>query len=145
MALVNGCNLPEELYYLVDKHTWLRMETEGTVAIGLSDVAQNMAKSIISVTARKAGRKVDKGQSLATVESGKFVGPVPAPVAGEVVAINEQLMAKPALINEDPYGQGWIAKMKPSDWEGDKSTLVTGAEGLESYRQYLDSQGIKCE
>jgi glycine cleavage system H protein len=121
------------------------METEGTVVVGLSDVAQNMAKTIIAVTARKAGRTVEKGQSLATVESGKYVGPVPAPVAGEVVAINEQLASKPSLINEDPYGEAWIAKMKPSDWEADKTTLVTGAEGLEAYRQYLDSQGIKCE
>jgi glycine cleavage system H protein len=145
MALVNGCNLPEDLYYLVEKHTWLRMETEGVVVVGLSDVAQNLAKTIIAVTARKAGRTVEKGQSLATVESGKYVGPVPAPVAGEVVAINEKVTSKPILINEDPYGDGWIAKIKPSDWEAERASLATGAEGLEAYRQFLDSQGIKCE
>jgi len=83
MATVNHCNLPDDLHYLVEKHVWARPE-DGVVVVGLTDVAQSLAKGIISVTLKKTGRKLAKGKSLGTVESGKWVGPVPAPVAGEI-------------------------------------------------------------
>lgn len=143
MATVNHCNLPDDLYYLVDKHVWARQE-DGQVVVGLTDVAQNLAKSIISVTLKKPGRKLAKGKSLGTVESGKWVGPVPAPVAGELLEINDALTGDPGLLNRDPYGEGWIAKLAPDDWEGDSAELVTGEAGLEAYRAFLDREGISC-
>ena len=83
MATVSNCNLPEDLYYVVEKHVWARHE-DGVVTVGLTDVAQNLAKGIISVSPKKVGRKVEAGKSVATVESSKWVGPVPCPVAGEI-------------------------------------------------------------
>ncbi|NNN16462.1 MAG: glycine cleavage system protein GcvH [Acidimicrobiaceae bacterium] len=144
MASVNGCNLPDELYYVVDKHVWARPEGS-EIVVGLTDVAQSMAKSIISVTAKGAGKAVKRGKSLATVESGKWVGPVPSPVEGEIVAVNESLFANPGLLNSDPYGDGWIARVNPSDWEQDVVELVTGVQGVEAYRAFLDAAGISCE
>jgi glycine cleavage system H protein len=143
MATVNHCNLPEELYYLVDKHVWARPE-DGVVVVGLTDVAQNLAKSIISVTLKRTGRKLAKGKSLGTVESGKWVGPVPAPVAGEIAEVNEALTADPGLLNRDPYGDGWIAKLAPDDWDTDAADLLTGQPGLDAYRAFMDEQGISC-
>ena len=78
MALVNNCNIPEDLYYVVDKHVWARKDGD-LVTVGMTDVAQNLAKSIIAVTLKKPGRAVARGRNIATVESGKWVGPVPAP------------------------------------------------------------------
>lgn len=140
---VNGCNIPEDLYYLVEKHVWARPEGD-LVVVGLSDVAQHLAHTVISVSARGAGKAVRKGRSVATVESGKWVGPVPAPVGGEIVEVNEQLATNPSLVNEDPYGAGWVAKLRPDDFSADSSDLVTGAEGVERYRSFLEAEGIVC-
>jgi glycine cleavage system H protein len=145
MATINGCNIPEDLYYLTEKHVWARPDGEGLVTLGLSDVAQHLAGNVLSVTTKKVGRTVPKGQSVATIESAKWVGPVPAPVGGEIVEINEAARANPGVVNQDPYGSGWIAKIKPSDWEGEKAALATGPAGIEAYRVFLDSRGIRCD
>lgn len=144
MATVNNCNLPEDLHYLVERHVWCR-EEQGVVTVGMTDVAQNLAKTIIAVTPKKIGRAVTKGQSLATVESGKWVGPVPSPVDGEVLETNAAVVAAPATVNSDPYGEGWIVRLRASDWAADSSGLATGEDGIEAYRRFLDSEGITCE
>lgn len=143
MAVVNSCNIPEDLYYFVAKHVWARVEGD-LLTVGLTDVAQNMAKTIITVTPKAVGKSVPKGKNIATVESGKWVGPVPAPVAGEIVEVNEAVVATPTLVNRDPYGDGWIARLRPADWVLDSADLVTGAAGVDAYREFLDAQGISC-
>ncbi len=144
MAVVTGCNIPDDLYYIVDKHVWARPEGD-LVVVGLTDVAQSLAKTIISVSLKSVGKPVKAGRSLATVESGKWVGPVPSPVEGEVVEVNVALNSHPQVLNDDPYGEGWVAKIRATDWERDAATLVTGEEGLARYREFLAEQGITCE
>jgi len=143
MPLVNNCNLPEDLYYVVAKHVWARRDGD-LVTVGMTDVAQNLAKTIIAVTPKAAGKPVKKGRNVATVESGKWVGPVPAPVGGEIAEVNEALTTTPGLINSDPYGAGWVARLRPADWDADSADLVTGQEGIEEYRRFLDAEGIAC-
>src|ERR1700752_3500512 len=127
MSAVLGCNIPEDLYYFIEKHVWARRDGD-VVVVGLTDVAQHLAKGIISVTTKRAGRSLAKGKSVGTVESSKWVGPVPAPVSGEIVEVNEALTGDPGLLNRDPYGEGWIAKLKPDDWDSDSADLVTGPD-----------------
>lgn len=143
MAVVNHCNLPEDLYYIVTKHIWARRDGE-LVTVGMTDVAQSLAHTIVAVTPKAAGRSVEKGRNIATVESGKWVGPVTAPVGGEIVEVNEALASSPSLVNTDPYGEGWVARLRPSNWEADQADLVTGPDGVEAYRQFLDAEGIAC-
>lgn len=145
MTTINGCNLPRELYYLIEKHVWARAEDGGLVTIGMNDVAQHLAGNVLSLTAKKVGRSVPKGQSVATIESAKWVGPVPAPVSGEIVEVNEAARKNPKILNLDPYGEGWIVRLKPTDWEGDKAALATGPAGIEAYQASLDAQGIRCD
>lgn len=143
MATVCNCNIPDDLFYLVEKHVWGRREGE-QVVVGLTDVAQNLAKTIIAVTPKAVGRTIRKGQNIATVESGKWVGPVPSPVAGQIVAINDAVVATPATVNGDPYGAGWIARLEPADWAADSADLVTGAAAIEAYQTFLEAEGISC-
>ncbi|MFV2040120.1 MAG: glycine cleavage system protein GcvH [Acidimicrobiales bacterium] len=143
MSEVRSCNIPDDLYYLVEKHVWVSYDGE-LVTVGMTDVAQHLAKTFLSVTAKKPGKLVKKGRSVATVESSKWVGPVPSPVQGEVVEVNDAVVAKPSLINEDPYGEGWVARLRPEDWAGDSADLVTGAEGLAAYEAFLEAEGIDC-
>lgn len=144
MAVVNNCNLPDDLYYFVEKHVWGKYE-DGVLTMGLTDVAQNLAKTIISVTPKKQGKSVEQGKSVATVESGKWVGPVPSLVAGEIVEINQSVVSSPATINSDPYGDGWIVKLSPSNWDTESASLATGEAGLAAYKGFLDAEGITCE
>ena len=99
----------------------------------------------ISVTPKRVGRALKALQSVATVESGKWVGPVPTPVAGEIAEINDAVIAQPGPINSDPYGAGWVARVAPADWDGDSTSLVTGPDGVAAYEAFLEAEGISCE
>jgi len=145
MSEVRGCNLPDDLYYWPEKHVWIAPNDDGSVVVGVTDVAQSLAHAIISALPKKAGRSVKKGRSLGTIESGKWVGPVTAPVTGEILETNPVLGTNPGVINTDPYGEGWFAKMMPSQWEAEAADLVTGADGIAAYQAFLEAEGIECE
>src|SRR5574341_451479 len=133
MATVKGCNLPDELYYNVENNVWARREADGTVSVGMTAYACALAGQIVSFTPKKAGKAIEQNKSVSTVESGKWVGPVKAPVAGEVIAVNEELASKPGTINADPYGAGWMVKMKPANWDADSGSLVTGGVAASAF------------
>ena len=143
MTTVNNCNLPDDLLYEIDKHVWVRPEPGGTVVIGIDDVAQKLAGKIIVVTPKRAGRAISKGQSAGTIESSKWVGPIPSPLSGEIVDANEAPQADPAVLNSDPYAN-WVVRLRPTAWDEEKGDLATGPEGIEAYRQLLVSEGIDC-
>ncbi|HMR97736.1 MAG TPA: glycine cleavage system protein GcvH [Anaerolineales bacterium] len=145
MATVRGCNIPEDRYYWVEKHCWATLEADGTVKIGITDVAQNLAKGIVNATPKDAGRTVQKGKSAGTLESGKWVGPVTSPVTGEIVEVNEAMKGKPSLINSDPYGEGWFVRVKPNDWAGESASLVTGEAAVAAYQKFMEEQNLNFE
>ncbi|MBW3567155.1 MAG: glycine cleavage system protein GcvH [Proteobacteria bacterium] len=105
--------VPAELRY-TKSHEWIRKEDDGTVTIGISDHAQEALGDLVFVEAPEAGRSVDAGEALAVVESVKAASDVYAPIAGEVVGGNDALNDTPELVNSDPYGEGWIMKIKPN-------------------------------
>jgi glycine cleavage system H protein len=144
MTEVRGCEIPDDLHYWIEKHVWVRDEGDDVLTIGVTDVAQNMAKRIVAVTIKRVGRSIERGQSVATIESGKWVGPVPSPVNGDIVEVNEALAGEPTLVNEDPYGAGWIARVKASVWSVQQAELATGPHGVDSYRAFLEAEGISC-
>lgn len=145
MATIRGCSIPEDRFYWVEKHAWATLEPDGTVKIGITDVAQNLAKGIVNVTPKDVGRKVQKGKSAGTLESGKWVGPVTSPVTGEIVEVNEAVKARPALINEDPYGEGWFVKLKVDNWEAESTELVTGDAAVAAYQKLMEEQDLNFE
>jgi len=140
----DGCILPVDLYYWIDKHVWAKPESDGTVLVGMTDVAQSLAGKIIVVNLRSFGKNLARGKSAGTLESGKWVGTIPTPVAGKVVAINEQIKGQPDLVNTDPYGAGWLIRVEPVDWNADSQNLATGADGVAEYRKKLEAEGIQC-
>lgn len=142
MAIVRGCNLPDDLLYDVDNHIWFREQGDGTVKIGMTAVATAMAGQLVAFTPRKAGRSVQAGKSCATVESGKWVGPAKSLAGGEIAAVNEALVAKPALANEDPYGAGWLVILKPEDWAAAKSALTPGSQVSAKYEAKMAADGF---
>lgn len=145
MSEVHGCNLPEDLYYWPEKHVWARPEPDGTVVVGMTDVAQSLAGKIIVVSLRSLGKTLVRGKSAGTLESGKWVGSIPTPVAGEVIAVNEAVTKAPTIVNQDPYGAGWLIRVQPTDFAADAAELGHGADGVERYRAKLEADGIHCQ
>ena len=148
MSDIRGCNLPEDLYYLVEKHVWAKPIEGGLLRVGMTSVAGKLSGgklAAVTVKTRAIGQEVLQGKSVATIESSKFVGPVPAPVTGVLVRGNDKLAADPNLAITDPYGEGWIAELNPSNWEADKGSLATGADGLAAYQKKLEADNISCE
>ncbi|HZP93510.1 MAG TPA: hypothetical protein VFB20_11610 [Burkholderiales bacterium] len=142
MPTVRGCHLPDELLYDVENHIWFAEQGEGNVKLGMTTIATAMAGQLVAFTPKKIGRKVEAGKSCATVESGKWVGPAKSAAGGEVVAVNEELVKKPSLANEDPYGAGWLVIMKPDDWAAAKATLTPGAQVAAKYEAKMDADGF---
>ena len=142
MAEVRGCQLPDELLYDVENHIWFKELDDGTVKLGMTTVATAMAGQLVAFTPKKVGREVQAGKSCATVESGKWVGPAKSAAAGEIVAVNEELVGKPTLANEDPYGAGWLVILKPADWATVKPTLVPGTQVAAPYEAKMNADGF---
>ena len=142
MGAVRGCEIPDDLKYNVENNVWVRQESDGTVTVGMTSYAASLAGQIVSYTPKKVGKDVKKDKSCSTVESGKWVGPAKSPVAGEIVATNDAVASKPGLINEDPYGDGWLVKIKPSDWDGESADLVTGSAAASAFEAKMESDGF---
>jgi glycine cleavage system H protein len=107
-------NVPADLRYL-KSHEWARLEADGTITIGISDHAQQALGDLVFAEVPEAGRRVAAGEACAVVESVKAASDVYSPVSGEVVAANADLGGQPELINQDPYGAGWLMRIRPDD------------------------------
>ena len=142
MPTVKGCSIPDNLLYDVDNHIWFQEQGDGTVKVGMTTVATAMAGQLVAFTPKKVGRKVDAGKSCATVESGKWVGPAKSAAAGEVVGINDALVADPTLANSDPYDKGWFIILKPDDWAAVKPGLTIGSAVTQPYEAKMTADGF---
>jgi glycine cleavage system H protein len=100
----------------MDTHEWARQEDD-EIVVGISDYAQSTLSDIVYVELPEVGDALDKGDMMCVVESVKAAGDVYAPMSGEVVAVNETLEDSPELVNEDPFGEGWLARIKPNDMD----------------------------
>ena len=106
-------NVPKDLRY-TESHEWLKREADGTVAIGITDHAQEQLGDIVFVEPPKPGRKVKAGEAVGVVESVKAASDIYAPIAGEVVAANDALSKAPEQVNADAYA-AWMFRIKPED------------------------------
>ena len=126
-------NVPEELVYS-SEHEWVRVEN-GEGVVGITDYAQEQLGDVVFVELPDVGSDVEKDESAASLESVKAVSEVYLPVSGEVTAVNEKLADSPETINEDPYGEGWILKIRFSD-RSQLEDLMSARE----YAEYVDEE-----
>ena len=118
--------VPEDLSYTAE-HEWARTEADGTVRVGITDFAQEALGDIVFVSLPEVGATVAAGSVLGEVESTKSVSEIYAPFAGEVVARNDELDARPDLLNSDAYGDGWIVTIRPTEASGPTGLLDAAA------------------
>ncbi|EWG06800.1 MAG: glycine cleavage system protein H [Candidatus Aramenus sulfurataquae] len=145
MVVESNCEIPENLFYYIEgKNTvWAKLEGD-LLIVGITDIAQTMAGKVVRVRIKKKGTKVEKGKPIATMESGKWAGPVPAPVSGEIVESNAEVEKNPILVNQDPYGKGWIVKMKPNNME-DVKQLYSGNAAVSKLKELIASEKLSCK
>lgn len=131
MKEISELILPDDLRY-ADDHEWARVE-DGNVKVGIDDYAQDQLGDIVFVELPQVGDTFEQGQEFATVESVKAVVECYLPVSGEILAVNKRLEEAPELINESPYGEGWMAEVKPNDLS-EMETLMTNTACLEKLK-----------
>ncbi len=127
MAKVENYDMPEELYYHKE-HTWVKVEGD-IVKVGLNDFSQKLAGEISYIEMPEEGDQVNQDGVMGSIETGKWLGKIYAPVSGEVIKINEDVEDEPTLINNDPYGKGWIFDMRMSD-SAELSNLMKGEKAI---------------
>ncbi len=125
---------PSELKYAAS-HEWARLEEDGTITVGISDHAQEALGDVVFVELPEVGTSLAAGDEAGVVESVKAASDIYAPVAGEVIAVNEQLEEEPETVNSDPYNDGWFFKLQPVD-----AGELDGLLGAEDYRARCDEE-----
>jgi len=127
-------NVPSDLKY-TKSHEWVKDNGDGTVTVGITDHAQELLGDMVFIEIPEAGRSVSAGEDCAVVESVKAASDVYSPLAGEIVAGNEDLASAPETVNSDAYGAGWMFKLKPSN-AGDLAGLLDA----DAYQALVDSE-----
>jgi len=122
-------HLPKDLKY-ASSHEWLRVESDGTAYVGITDHAQEQMGDLVYVECPEVGTALSVSDEAGVVESVKAASDIYAPVSGKVIAINEKLEDNPELVNQDPYGDGWMFQLKLSD--------VSEADNLMSVDEYKE-------
>ena len=137
---LQGYVLPDELYYH-EEHSWARIEEDGTVTVGMNDFFQKEAGDIVFVDMPEEDDEVEQGEVCGKIQSRKWIGKLCSPLSGEIFEVNEELEDEVTLINKDPYGAGWIFKMKATNLEEEKADLFHG----ESVEKWISEEIAKAE
>jgi len=133
---VNEYEIKEDLYY-TEKHEWAKIEGD-LVRIGITDYAQKQLRDIVYVELPEKGKEIKKMEAIGTIESVKAVSEVYSPISGEIIEVNTELENSPELINEDPYGEGWIALLKPTNLKDEIKDLLTAKDYAELVKKELE-------
>ncbi|MFQ5998200.1 MAG: glycine cleavage system protein H [Candidatus Bathyarchaeia archaeon] len=128
---IEDLKFPTGLFYST-QHLWARIEDK-RIRVGMSDLGQKIAGKIVHVRIKKIGSSVKQGSLLGTAESIKWITGLTAPLTGELLEFNNQLREQPALINKDPYGNGWIAMLNPTDSERELKNLISSEKALREF------------
>lgn len=132
MKVLDKYEIKEGLYY-TKEHEWVKIQDNGILLVGITDFAQQELGDVAFVDLPEEGEEAKQGQVLFQIESVKAVADVFSPVSGHVIEINTKLEDSPEIINSDPYGKGWLVKIKATNLEEDKKNLMTPEE----YKEFI--------
>lgn len=129
---IQGYNMPDELYYH-SEDTWIKVESDGTVRVGMDDFYQKQAGETTYIDLPFEGDTISQGETCGKIQSSKWVGKFVAPISGEIIEVNNELENDCRLINKDPYGAGWIVRIKPSNLDEELKSLAHGPDALNKF------------
>lgn len=142
MATVDGQTFPEHLYYDLANQIWYEPLPDGNIRAGFTPLAMELAGEVLVFTPKRIGRDFEAQRSFATVEGGKWVGAARAAFDGVVVAVNEELIKRPRLLNRDAFGEAWMVIVR-ANVESWRDGLVTGAAVEEAFTKWLAAESYK--
>jgi len=141
---IDHCVFPDDLLYDLENNTWLRIEDNGEVTVGVTSVLPAIAGKLTLARLKSAEVGIQRGQSLGTLESLKFVGPVPSPVSGILLKTNGLIVDRPRIINDSPYQEGWIASLKPSHLALERILLSKSTESKTLLIKKIAEFHVRC-
>ena len=136
MVKVQGYEVPEGLYYSKE-WAWAKVE-DGNVRVGITDYAQKQLNEVVFAELPKAGDEAIRGEPFGTVESVKSVSDLVAPVSGKIVEVNGKVNSNPEVLNQDPYNEGWIVVISPTNLQGDLKDLMTFGQSVEWHKKLAE-------
>ena len=129
---IQGYNMPDDLYYHAE-NSWVKIESDGTVRVGMDDFYQKQAGDTTYVDLPFEGDSVSQGETCGKIQSSKWVGKLVSPISGEIVEANSELENDCRLINKDPYNAGWIMRIKPTKLDEELKNLAHGPEAITKF------------
>lgn len=140
-----GCEFLPELYYDDEYQIWVRSEADGSLTVGMTDLSQTIAGRILHLRVRRPGTLRPAGKPVATIESGKWAGPIPNFFDCVIVEGNSRVLSAPSLLNTDPYG-AWVARVRPErSIEEVLGLFFTGSEARRGYCARAERDEIDCK
>lgn len=140
---IEHCQFPDRLLYHLEDNTWVD-ESHGTVTVGITSLLSSIAGKLTMARIKPVGTVVNRGSSLGTLEGVKFVGPIPSPVSGTIIEVNDNVVNRPKLINDSPYTEGWIARLKPASFLVEKILLSRSIDAAETFRKRIAETHARC-
>lgn len=125
---LHGLEFPDTLRYAPEHSLWLREEADGSVTLGLTAYGCALYGQIFAFTPKRVGLRIERDRSFGVVEFAKAAASARSPLAGELLAVNEALLQRPGLINQDCYGEGWMVRLQPADWSVVREQFPQGGD-----------------
>jgi glycine cleavage system H protein len=142
MTQVAGFEFPDALHYLAAEQVWAALQEDGSARVGITALGAHLAGEVYMCRPKTVGALVEQGRAVAVVELAKSIVSVKSPVGGTVLEVNPRLAAEPQLVHDDPYGEGWLVRLRLADWAADQPALVQGAAVAEAMTRHARLHGL---
>src|SRR5207247_3679396 len=141
---IEGCEFPDGLLYDEDGLQWARIEADGDVRVGITAIHAARAGRPAKINAKPIGQTYGRGRTIATLESPKFFGPIRAPIGGVLREMNAAVLARPRLVTDAVYGDGWIARLRPTNLAVDREALGTAEAAKDRLSDQIRALRVRC-
>ncbi len=141
---IEHCEFPDDLLYDPDGLVWSRVLDSGDVLVGITSIYAAVSGRLSKVISKPLGTKWDRGVAVGFLESGRYFGPIRTPVSGVLQAVNETVVTKPRSMTDDPYGNGWFARLTPTNLAGDLKGLQAAADAKDLLSKQIAALRVRC-
>jgi len=143
-VIIGNCRFADDVLYDTASNTWVRFEEDGSATVGINTVLAYLGGPINSTTFKQAGTVVEKGKALGSIEGPRHFDTVRSPITGKVIETNPALPGNPRLLNRDPYGQGWFARLEPLRRQEEERTVKPPALARGDLQEKIAELRIRC-
>ncbi|MDQ4072687.1 MAG: glycine cleavage system protein H [Thermoproteota archaeon] len=141
---IDRCVFPDNLLYDIDHLIWVKASQDHEMLIGITPILTHISGKLLRIKVKEVGTYIDKEKSFASIESLKYFGTIKIPFSGIIIDKNNTLISKPKIVNDSPYGEGWIIKLKPDSYSNNKGKLMSISEAKCHFEKLISRFNVKC-